>query len=421
MSIFALVDCNNFYASCERVFNPRLEGKPIVVLSNNDGCVVARSNEAKKLGIPMGAPFHEWKKLCDKKILFAFSSNYALYGDMSNRVMTSLEHFCPDLEIYSIDEAFLSLDGLKERDLFSYSKNIRKIIKQWTGIPVSIGIAPTKTLAKIANRIAKKNTVEGVFNLCDSVIRENILSEFPVEDIWGVGRRLAKRLNDLKIRTALDLRNANVKMIRMHFSVVMERLVEELRGISCIPLEMVQPRKQIISSRSFGKLVTELSELEEAISYYTAKACLKLRKQNSLAGGITIFLHTNFFREKDPQYGNSINHRFAEPSSDSSFIISAAKKCLKNIYRPGFRYQKTGVMLLDLSPHSVRQYDLFSSRENKSELLMQTFDLINERLGKNTLFIAAEGVQRNWKTRCNRMSYRYTTQWNELAKVICKT
>ncbi len=420
MSIFALVDCNNFYASCERVFNPHLENKAIIILSNNDGCVIARSNEAKKLGIPMGAPFYRWKKLCDNNTLYAFSSNYALYGDMSNRIMTLLTHFCPDIEIYSIDEAFLALDQFDENNLFSYSEKIRNTIKQCTGMPVSIGIAPTKTLAKIANHIAKKKTPNGIFDLSNPHIRDKVLAQFPIEDIWGIGRKLAKRLNELHIKTASDLRDANLKMIRMHFSVVMERLVEELRGISCIPLEMVQPRQQIMSSRSFGKPVTELWELEEALSFYTAKACVKLRKQKSLAGGISIFLHTNTFKENDPQYGNSMNYHFSEPTSDSGFIISAAKKCLKNIFREGFRYKKTGILLLDLSPLRIKQFDLLSNRQNKSESLMQTFDFINEKLGKNTLFLAAEGIQRHWKTRCDRRSKRYTTQWDELVNVICK-
>lgn len=420
MSIFSLIDCNNFYASCERVFNPHLDGKAIVVLSNNDGCIVARSQEAKKLGIPMGAPFFQWEKLCDKKILFAFSSNYALYGDMSNRVMTILQDFCTDLEVYSIDEAFLCFDGFNEKDLVSYSSHIRKTIKAWTGLPVSIGIASTKTLAKIANSVAKKKTIEGVFDLRNPTVCENILSVFPVENIWGIGHGFAKRLNALNIKTAKNLRDANLKMIRANFSIVMERLVEELRGISCIPLEIVQPRKQIMSSRSFGKLVTDINELEEAISHYTAKACLKLRKQNSLAGGINIFLHTNYFREKEPQYGNSISYKFLEPICDNSYIISAAKKCLQKIYRSGFCYKKAGIMLLDLSPQTIKQFDLFSIRQNKSDSIMQALDSINEKIGENTLYFAAEGVQRSWRTRCSRRSPRYTTQWNELAKVICK-
>lgn len=420
MSVFSLVDANNFYVSCERVFNPSLEGKAIVVLSNNDGCVISRSSEARKLGIPMGAPFFQWKKLCDRKILYAFSSNYALYGDMSNRVMKTLQYFCSDLEIYSIDEAFLCFDGLKERDLVAYSMHIRQTVKAWTGIPISIGIAPTKTLAKMANMIAKKKTIVGVYDLRDSRVQEAILSDFPVEDIWGVGRGLTKKLKALKIKSAKDLRDANLKMIRSHFGVVMERLIEELRGVSCLPLEEIQSRKQIISSRSFGKKVTDIRELEEALSHYTANACLKLRNQNSLAGGVSIFLHTHHFRESDHQYGNSISYQFSEPTDDSSYMISVAKTCLQKIYRHGFNYKKAGIILLNLSPKTIKQYDLFSTRQNKSELIMEAVDSINKKIGKNTLFLAAEGVQRQWKTRCDRMSSRYTTQWHELANVICK-
>jgi DNA polymerase V len=419
MPTFALVDCNNFYASCERVFNPRLNGKPIVVLSNNDGCVVARSNEAKKLGVPMGAPFHEWKKLCDKKILFAFSSNYALYGDLSHRVMTSLHHFCPDLEIYSIDEAFLCLDGFDQEKLAAYSATIKKYITAWTGIPISIGIAPTKTLAKMANCIAKKKTIEGIFDLRDPILRDAVLAEFPVADIWGVGHRTTEKLKALNIHSARDLRDAHLKKIRMQFSVVMERIVQELHGISCIPMETIQPRKQIISSRSFGKLITECDEIEEALCHYAANACIKLRKQNSLTNGIQVFLRTNYFRTQDKQYGNSITYHFSEPTNDSSLIMSAAKKCLRNIFRSGFRYQKTGIMLLDLAPQTIKQYDLFSLRQNKSEQLMQAVDTINEKMGRATLFMAAEGIQRDWQARCQLRSQRYTTQWDELVYVAC--
>lgn len=419
MPIFALVDCNNFYASCERVFNPRLDGKPIIVLSNNDGCVIARSNEAKTLGVPMGAPFYEWKKLADRGVLHAFSSNYALYGDMSHRVMVSLQHFCPDMEIYSIDEAFLWLDGMKTKNLVIYSQMIRKKIKEWVGLPVSIGIAPTKTLAKIANHYAKKKTLEGVFDLCDPRIQDRVLSECPVENIWGVGRRIAKRLRELRIQSARELRDANLKMIRTHFSVVVERIVEELRGISCIPLEFFQAKKQIMSSRSFGRLVTDLQELEESISHYTAIACVKLRKQNSLAGGLSIFLHTNHFIEKEPQYGNTINYSFSEPTNDSGLMIGVAKHCLRKIFRSGFRYQKAGILLMNLSSPTIRQYDLFSPRSNRSEKLMQVVDAINNEQGNNTVFFAAEGIERRWKARCHRMSKRYTTRWNELVEVVC--
>jgi DNA polymerase V len=419
MSTFALVDCNNFYASCERVFNPSLDGKAIVVLSNNDGCVVARSNEAKKLGVPMGAPFHEWKRLCDKKILYAFSSNYALYGDMSKRVMQVLESFCPDIEIYSIDESFLCLDGFLHKDLVQFSMQMRKQVKQWTGIPVSIGIGPTKTLAKIANHIAKKRTAEGVCNLTDAAIRESFLDDFPVEDIWGVGARYAKRLTELNIYTARQLRDANPKMIRLNFSVVMERVVQELRGVSCIPLEEIQPKQQIMSSRSFGKLVTDVEDIEEALSTYAARACLKLRNQQSVAGGLSVFIHTNRFRIGEPQYANSITYQFTEPHNDNGYIIRIAKKCLGQIFRPGYQYQKTGIMLLDLSPESFVQHDLFSQIKSRSENLMPVLDLINKKFGKDTVFTAAEGIECDWRARCKRMSPKYTTSWLELVRVSC--
>lgn len=253
MSIYALVDCNNFYASCERVFNPQLEKKPVIVLSNNDGCIVARSNEAKALGLPMGAPYFKFEKMCLEKNVFVFSSNYELYGDISNRVMQVLQHFCPEIEIYSIDEAFLQLDKFSIWNLTNLMFEIRKKVKYWTGIPVSIGFGPTKTLAKIANKIAKKQSTSGVFDLCDEKIREDILANFLLEDVWGIGNRLSTRLNDLNIYTAKDLRDSNPKRMRKHFGVVIERIVQELRGSPCLTLESAQPRKQICSSRSFGK------------------------------------------------------------------------------------------------------------------------------------------------------------------------
>lgn len=366
-TLFALVDCNNFYASCERVFNPKLEGKPIVVLSNNDGCIVARSNEAKQLGIPMGAPFHQWNKLIKEHSVHVFSSNYEFYGDMSHRVMTILEHFCPDIERYSIDEAFLSLSGLAWKDLSDYTSEIRQTIKQWTGLPVAIGFAPTKTLAKVANYIAKKKTPTGIYDLCDKAKQDEILADFPVEELWGVGSRIAARLKNFDIHTAKELRDFDQKTLRKEFSVVMERLIQELRGISCLPLESVQPRKQIMSSRSFGNLLTELESIEEAISHYAAKACIKLRSQKSRAGGIYVFLHTNHFRENEKQYGNCITLNFLEPTSDSSYVIKMAKEGLRKIYRKGYRYHKAGLMLLDISSTTIKQHDFFIPRRCASK------------------------------------------------------
>ncbi len=414
MKTFALVDCNNFFASCERIFNPKLEGKPIVVLSNNDGCIIARSQEAKKLGIPMGAPYYQWRALCQKNNVHVFSSNFELYGDISDRIMTALTLLCQDIEIYSIDEAFLTFDDLTLIE----AKHIRKTLKTWIGIPVSIGIAPTKTLAKIANAIAKKQTQEGVFDLRNPKICDALLSQFPIEDIWGIGKQLAKRLKSLNIHTAKELRDANLKTLRKQFSVVMERMIQELRGISCLALESVQPRKQIITSRSFGKSVTTLPELQEALSHYTARACFKLRRQQSLAHGICVFLRTGFFNAKETQYQNSLVYYFSEPSADTRYILSIAKTCLEKIFKPEFKYHKTGIILLDLIPDHIQQFNLLADRDPiKSKLVMKTLDQINGQMGDNTLFFGAEGITREWRIKCDRRSPRYTTCWKELAIV----
>ena len=271
--IFALVDCNNFYVSCERAFNPSLNNKPIVVLSNNDGCIIARSNEAKALGIAMGIPYHQAKDLIIKEGVVVFSSNYQLYGDMSHRVMNSLKMFVPDVEVYSIDEAFLRLDGFATYNLLQLAKQIRTSILQWTGIPISFGIATTKTLAKIANHIAKKYMLDGVYDLRDPELQINIMRDLPVEEIWGISYRWGKKLRSLGITTALDLRNSDPKFIRKHFSVVVSRIVYELRGLSCLDLAEITPKKNIMCSKSFGKLIAELAPMQEAIANYAARAC----------------------------------------------------------------------------------------------------------------------------------------------------
>ncbi|MES2218445.1 MAG: Y-family DNA polymerase [Pseudomonadota bacterium] len=421
MTLFALVDCNNFYASCERVFNPALEGKPIIVLSNNDGCVIARSNEAKQF-IEMGAPYFKCRPICEKQGIAAFSSNYELYGDMSTRVMSCLQSFCPEIEIYSIDEAFLSFATFNNFNLLDYSTEIKTRVKACTGIPVSIGVAPTKTLAKIANHIAKKQTTTGVFVLGDPQAIVAALAHFPVASIWGVGRRIAARLNKFAIYTAGDLMRADPKLMRREFSVVMEKLIAELNGISCIPLEELPPAKQqIMSSRSFGTPIVLLSELEESVSTYAARACLKLRNQQSVAGGIYVFLHTNPFRPDQKQYSNTFSYQFTQPTDDTRSIVTQAKLCMKKIYKPGFYYKKAGVMLLNLMPKEMQQYDLFNKtvKSNSAEV-MNVLDKINQRFGKKTLFLCAEGIKQPWQARRNKISKRYTTQWHELAKVICK-
>ena len=419
MSIFALVDCNNFYVSCERVFDPYLAKKPIIVLSNNDGCVISRSNEAKSLGVPMGAPFYKYREIIEKNNIEVYSSNYQFYGDMSQRVMKSLGMMIPkqDIEIYSIDEAFIRLDGYERPDVIDFSIEIKKNILNWTGIPISVGIAQTKTLSKVANHIAKKNTSTGVFDIRNNKLQEQILSNFQIEDLWGISYRWGKKLRKLGINNGLDLRNSDSKFIRKKFSIVLERIVYELRGIPCLDIEKVTNKKSIMSSRSFGKLVTELESLEQAISTYATIACEKLRHQNSKSQGIYVFLQTNRFRKDLPQYRRSMKYKLDLPTSDTGYIINAGKKILKKIYRKGYHYQKCGIMLFDLSSKYIQQENLFVKSNQSNEYLMESLDTINKAMGSDTVFFAAKGTQNNWKMRRNKLSSRYTTNWMELPKV----
>jgi len=418
MKVFALVDCNNFYASCERVFDPSLKNRPIVVLSNNDGCIVARSNEARALGIPMGVPFFESKAVIKKNKVAVFSSNYQLYGDMSQRVMDSLRLFAPDMEVYSIDEAFLRLDHLQPRNLTKYCKTIRAKVMQWTGIPVSIGIGPSKVLAKVANRVAKKQTDDGVFDIRSQQAQDEILSTLDVEKLWGIAGRWAERLGRIGIEKASELRDASPTIIRKHLSVVGERIVRELKGQSCIDLEDIQPRKNIMSSKSFGALLTKKEPLEEALANYAARACEKLRQQNSRAQAVYVFVQTNGFRKTDKQYNNALTCTLTVPTSDTRLIIEAAKFCLSRIYKQGYRYKKTGIMLLDLIPASLEQKHLFADSDHRpGDHLMDLVDRINKDHGPDTLFFGAQGVTREWKMRCGSRSPRYTTQWDELLRV----
>ena len=419
MSIFALVDCNNFYVSCERVFDPYLAKKPIIVLSNNDGCVISRSNEAKSLGVPMGAPFYKYREIIEKNNIEVYSSNYQFYGDMSQRVMKSLGMIIPkqDIEIYSIDEAFIRLDGYERPDVIDLSIEIKKNILNWTGIPISVGIAQTKTLSKVASHIAKKNTSTGVFDIRNNKLQEQILSNFQIEDLWGISYRWGKKLRKLGINNGLDLRNSDTKFIRKKFNIVLERMVYELRGIPCLDIEKVTNKKSIMSSRSFGKLVTELESLEQAISTYATIACEKLRHQNSKSQGIYVFLQTNRFRKDLPQYRRSMKYKLDLPTSDTGYIINAGKKILKKIYRKGYHYQKCGIMLFDLSSKYIQQENLFVKSNQSNEYLMESLDTINKAMGSDTVFFAAKGTQNNWKMRRNKLSSRYTTNWMELPKV----
>ena len=414
--VFALVDCNNFYASCERVFNPSLDGQPIVVLSNNDGCVVARSNEAKALGIGMGVPEFQIRPLLLAQRVRVFSSNYRLYGDMSQRVMETLEQFCPDLEIYSIDEAFLSLSGFASRDFTEYGRTIRTTVKRWTGIPVSVGIAETKTLAKIANRMAKRTPdMGGVCDLLSCADRDAVLGRIVAEDVWGIGPSHARLLTQQGIMTALQLRAVDDPWIRKHMGIVGLRLVMELRGVSCLDLDACPPAKQSLTcSRAFGTLVTTVAEMEEAVSAYTSRVAEKLRREGLAATVLTVFLMTNAFKN-EPQYRNALTVTLPVATDNSHELIRSAIQGIRTIYRDGYRYKKAGVLLTGLLPVSQVQTDLFDQQDPaRSKRLMMALDAVNDRWGAGTLAYASSGISPSWKTQFHRRSPAYTTDWNEL-------
>ena len=417
--IFSLVDCNNFYASCERVFNPRLEGKPIVVLSNNDGCVVARSNEAKALGIGMGVPEFQIRPMLRAHHVQVFSSNYTLYGDLSQRVMETLEQFCPDLEVYSIDEAFLSLVGFERRNLTDYGQQIRQTVKQWTGIPVSVGIAETKTLAKIANRVAKRTSdMGGVCDLLACPDRDALLGRIAVEDVWGIGPNHAHMLTQHGITTAFQLRRVDDQWIRKRMGIVGLRLVMELRGVSCLNLEQCPaPKQSLTCSRAFGKLISTLGEMEEAVSVYTSRVAEKLRRERLAATVLTVCLTTNEFKE-GPQYSNALTLNLSVVTDTTSDLIKSALHGIRAIYRDGYLYKKAGVMLTGLVPVSQTQTDLFDDRDRrKSKRLMSALDAINDRWGADTLHYASSGISKPWKTQFHRRSPAYTTDWDALPVV----
>ncbi len=418
--IFVLVDCNNFYASCERVFNPKLNGRPVVVLSNNDGCVVARSNEAKALGVGVGVPEFQIRPLLQAHQVQVFSSNYTLYGDMSQRVMETLEQFCPDLEIYSIDEAFLSLSGFTSRNLTDYGRTIRTTVKRWTGIPVSVGIAETKTLAKLANRIAKRTPdTGGVFDLRACPDRSALLSRIPVEDVWGIGPNHARLLTGYGITTVLQLIQANDQWIRKQLGIVGLRVVTELRGVSCLDLEQCPPPKQgLTCSRSFGKSVTTLAEMEEAVSSYAARVAEKLRGERLAATILTVFLTTNTFKNV-PQYSNAITLKLPVGTDATPELIRHALQGIRKIYREGYQYKKAGVMLTGLIPASQIQTDLFDLKDRvRSKRLMSALDSINQRWGAGALQYASDGLAKLWRAQFHRRSPAYTTNWEELPIVL---
>ena len=424
MPAFALVDCNNFFASCEQLFDPRLRGVPVVVLSNNDGCIVARSAEAKALGVPMGLPWFKARDAARQHGIVARSSNYALYADMSNRVVEVLSTFAPDFEVYSIDESFLAFDTVPPADRTAHAATLRERVRRWLGLLVCVGIGPSKTLAKLANHCAKKQ-LAGAQGVCDftalpQTTLDGLFARIPVSEIWGVGRRLAPRLEADGLRNVLALRNADPVRLGRRYSIVLERIVRELRGESCLDLEEVAAaRQQILRSRSFGERVYALADLGEAVSYHVAHAAEALRRQGSLAGILAVSIRTGMHEPEATRYFAHLGQPLSPPTDDTRTLTATARRLAERLYRPGFAYAKAGVLLSDLTPRQARQPDLFASPgpSPESQRLMQAMDGINARWGRGTLRLAAEGTAQDWQMKRGLLSPRYTTDWTGLPTV----
>lgn len=417
--MFALVDCNNFYASCERVFNPALNGKPVVVLSNNDGCIISRSNEAKALGIKMGTPAFKMAEFLQQNDVTIHSSNYALYGDLSHRVMSTLEQFTPELEVYSIDEAFLNLTGLTV-DFTEYARKIRRIVFKNIGIPVSVGVGPTKVLAKAANHYAKKVLPnQGICVLDTPAKIDEALKLFEIDEVWGIGRQYAKLLKPLNIKTAWDFIQLRDDWVRKRMTVVGLRVKKELEGISCSEIELIPPAKKVIcTSRSFGTSQTELEPINEAVSTYAARCAAKLRKQHSCAGMLMVFIHTNGFIENEPQYEKNFVCKLPVATNSTIELIRYALFALQAIYKKGYRYKKAGVLVFDIVPEDQVQASLFDGVDrDKQAAIMKTLDGINSKYGRDALKIAAQGSGEKWKLRQEKLSSCYTTQWDHIITV----
>lgn len=416
--MIGLLDCNNFYASCERVFNPSLNDKPIVVLSNNDGCVIARSNEAKALGIPMGEPAFKLNRLIEKGAVHVFSSNYVLYGDMSRRVMAVLTAEVPDIEIYSIDEAFLNLTGIQSLEAFGHTLTSK--IKKGIGIPVGLGIAPTKTLAKAANYFAKKYPAFKGVCLMDTPEKiEKALKLMPIGEVWGIGRRLTKKLNYYDIKTAWDFTQKNKSWVRAKMGVTGERTWNELRTIPCLEMESPSARKTICTSRSFGERLTELAPISEAVATFASMCGEKLRKDHSYANTLLVFLHTNPFDSTQTTYYNQQIIQLPSPSNDSSELIHYARTGLEKIFVPGLRYKKAGVIVMDLVPERPLQTSLFDNRNReKYRRAMEAVDSINGTYGRHYIKFSSQGSDRRWKLKNEKLSPCYTTSLNDIITVF---
>lgn len=421
MSLFALVDCNAFFVSCERVFQPHLEGKPVIVLSSNDGCAISRSNEAKALGIKMGVPLFKIKDIVKKHKVHVFSSNFSLYGDMSSRVMETLKTLSPSLEIYSIDEAFLDLSFLSHHELFDHGCHMKALVKQWTGIPVSVGIGPTKTLAKVANHLAKKNP-SGCCVLVDPQQIEEILKTFPLQEVWGIGSQWSQKLSQFGMNTASDLVQADPGWIRKTFNIVLARTALELKGVSCLSLEEAYPsKKTMISSRSFGTPVTSFDMLREAVSFHASALAHRLRKEKSKASLISVSIRTSPFDKNGIIYSNSEVMVLPFASQDTSLLIKAATSGLEKIFREGLSYKKAGVKVLNLSPESQSLPTLFTDESfddsPKRKALLKTIDRLNHFYGKGSLVFASEGFRKTWVPRAVCKSPSYTQRWDQLTTV----
>ncbi len=417
--IYALCDVNSFYVSCERMFRPDLAKVPVVVLSNNDGCAIAMSDEAKALGIGMGAPYFKVKNIIKANNVVTFSSNYGLYGDISNRFNQVLKQFCDQVAPYSVDESFLCFEGFRE-NLTEHCLSIKDELYRTLSLPVCIGLAPTKTLAKVANHYAKKHkqSTNGIIDLCCPQQRQWVLKQIPVRKIWGIGSQLAKKLTYQGIHTAWDLHNADFKVLQRMFSVNMERMVLELRGQACLSFEDApQPKKSILNSRSFGQQITAYNDLKEALSYHATRCCEKLRNQNSMASSISLFLYAKI-NSNDHHYNHhpQVTVRFPEATDDTGLLVQAVEKGLKKIYQKGTVYKKAGVMLNGIKDKQGHQSDLFTSLPQRPEL-MQSLDSINARFGKDVAKFASLGFHKNWAMRANSFSAHYTSRWQDILQI----
>lgn len=418
--MFALIDCNNFYASCERVFRPELNGKPVVVLSNNDGCVIARSNEAKTLGIPMGAPAFEYQKLFDQQQVHVFSANFALYGDMSNRVMTVLSEYAPEMEIYSIDECFLKLKGFEPYcKLQNYGEAMRQKVSQWTGIPISVGIAPTKALSKLANRIAKKypQHTKGVYIIDNEEKRVKALQWLKIEDVWGIGRQHAKRLKALDISNAYAFTQMSDDWVRKHMSIVGLRLKQELQGIPRWDLEKIQAKKNIATTRSFESNYYQLEQLHERVATFAVSCAEKLRQQKSCCNTLMVFIHTNGHRKDLAQYSRNIVVQLPYPTNSGIELAIFATQALKRIFKQGYAYKKAGVIVQDFCPESITQTTLFESRNERHIPLMKTIDQLNMQFGQQKIRLASQDPKRVWKMKQEKLSPQYTTKLSDIISI----